>query len=164
MNEKFLSLRLDMDLSIINSIAIFFIILAIIFNMTVSALTYKELQQQRIASRSMALKNKATLKDIAKDIERNVLEKLERHTSNILDLDEFSNLDPDVKTLYKKHIVDNLMPALMDAINNDYRQSPSKTSVINEKELVSFITLLASNLRQNGLRIFPDAVNDSVKN
>lgn len=152
-----------MELSVINSIAIVVIIIAIIINMILSALTYKTVQQQELDLKAFGLEVREDIRALVRDLHKKMKEKVEKHTMNILDLDEFANLDPYIKDMYKKYIVDDLNPSLMDAINRDVRSYPSKDSVINEKELVSVIRLLAQQLRDNGLKVIPNSLTDTQK-
>lgn len=137
-----------MDLSIINTIAIIIIIIVVIINFTITARNYKKIQQNAVNLNNLSHQMSEYIDYLENAIKQYIHTTLERHTKNVLDLDEFNTLNPEIKELYKIQIVQNLMPALMGAVNNEYL---NKNGNINEASLTNAIKDLANKLRKNGL-------------
>lgn len=60
---------------------------------------------------------------------------------NLMDLDEFRNISPDLKAKYKKYIVDQLMTSFASVVN---KQSNNKA--YNDAELQSVVNYLISTI------------------
>lgn len=81
------------------------------------------------------------------------------HVHNLTDLDEFAQLDPYIKDMYKKNIVDKLMPAVMQAVNNQIVSNKRNGIVeLNEKEITDFVDVLTRSFINNGLDTIPKAI------
>jgi hypothetical protein len=137
-----------MDLSIINTIAIIIIIIVVIINFTITAKNYKNIKQNADNLDNLTHQMSEYIDYLENAIKQYIHTKLEQHTTNVLDLDEFSTLNPELKELYKTQIIQNLMPALMGAVNNEYLD---KNSNINEASITNAIKDLANKLRKDGL-------------
>ncbi len=132
-----------MDLSVINTIAIITIIIVVTINFVITAKNYKKIKQEEQILINMNKQISDYIEYLESAIKAYIQSKLEEQTKNILDLDEFNDLDPHIKEIYKQNIVENLMPALMGAINNQY-------SKIDEAAIKESITQLADKLRKDG--------------
>ena len=77
---------------------------------------------------------------------------LDASSVSILDLAEFKNLDPYIKNLYKKHIVDVLFPAIMDGIKKTMKDEKYYDFLQqHEQEIADTIYDLAKRIKYNGI-------------
>jgi hypothetical protein len=83
--------------------------------------------------------------------------KIEHEAINILDLEEFSHLDPIVKDMYKKHIVKTLMPAIMSAVNNELVDNHIDSQIkAHDADISKFVYKLAMDIKRKGLQAIPE--------
>lgn len=69
------------------------------------------------------------------------IEQINQYTSkikNITDLDEFKNLDPELKAKYKKYVVDKLMVTLTDMANQN-KDSVTDEILQNFTDMIPFV-------------------------
>lgn len=137
-----------MDLSGINSIAILIIIIVVFINFLTSIYSYRQTRDNR-AEIIKLNNNIADYIDYLEGAIRDYVKKsLEYQTQNILDLDEFNDLDPEIKELYKKHIINNLMPAILATVNSMYYKNKSQ---ISDEEISAAIKDMISNLKSQNI-------------
>ncbi len=136
-----------MDLSILNTLAIVIIVFVVAMNFIISAHNYKKIKDNQ----ADIIKMNNDIADYIDYLERAIRDyvksQLEQKTQNILDLNEFNDLDPKIKQLYKQHIVENLMPSLMGIANNIYNKNSSKFTDAN---ISLQIKEMISQLKQSG--------------
>lgn len=85
-------------------------------------------------------------KDI-NDIKSNILNK----SLNLLDMDEFKHLDKDLKALYKKEIVNVILPKVMDEINKN----------IDKKQVLKFMNENANKIAKSLIELEEKYVNET---
>ena len=99
------------------------------------------------------------INDIKTDFEKlnvDIIQNLKKHaqdkTMSLLDLDEFSKLDPFVKDLYRNYIVDQIMPAIMKSINDQIKISNFEQQyTIYKKEIDEMVAQIVNEIRINGI-------------
>ena len=135
---------MEMDLSVINSIAILIIIIVVFINFITSMYNYRQTRDNR--AEIIKLNNDIAdyIDYLEGAIKAYVKKSLEYQTQNILDLNEFKDLDPQIKVLYKNHIVNELMPALTASINDMYLKNKDK---ITDADISAAIKKMISDLR-----------------
>jgi len=85
-------------------------------------------------------------------IEDGVIYKLKEGSISILDLAEFKDLDPYLKDLYKKHIIQTLAPAIMAGIKKTMNDKKYYDYLKDhDKEITEMIYQIAKNIRYNGI-------------
>lgn len=91
----------------------------------------------------LVVKNKKNIEALSK--------RLDEKTNAILDHDEFKNLDPTLKELYRKHIVGTLLPAIVDAVNSASKKVDLDGYVKeNPAEIDSAVAAIAERIRRGG--------------
>jgi len=148
--------RNNMELIILNIVAVVIILIVSIINIIVSINIQYQFTKQKIIVKSVVSDINDTKKDFElfkKDIVNIIRTKLEANVMNILDLDEFSELDPYIKDIYKNQIVKVLMPALMNAVNDQfYKENIDIKLDLHSKEIETIISRLAKKLKTDGLQ------------
>ena len=89
-----------------------------------------------------------------KDVIDIIRSKVEKDVKiNILDLEEFSELDPFIKELYKNQIVKIIMPAIMTAINDQFHKENIDIKIgLHAPQIQNIITALANKIKKEGLQ------------
>ncbi len=136
-----------MDLSIINTLALVIIVFVVAMNFIISAHNYKKIKDNQADIIKMNNDIADYIDYLEKAIRDYVRSQLEQKTQNILDLNEFNDLDPKIKQQYKQHIVENLMPSLMGIANNMYTKNSSK---FTDENITIKIKELVSDLKKSG--------------
>jgi hypothetical protein len=73
----------------------------------------------------MSLKNDAKEASEKADVSINVAQNSRLQLGNVLDLEEFLNLDPDLKALYKEVYVAKVFPAAIKIVNEVWAEVPA---------------------------------------
>jgi hypothetical protein len=105
-------------LSIINTILI---IIVLVVNI-IMLFTLRDQVKKRMDTLSSEISKNA-------EIARQAMEKVESIT--IADLSEFEGLKPEVKNLYREHVVGNILPRAMNNLNNKVL-TPNAVTVMEE--------------------------------
>ncbi len=135
-----------MDLSNINTLAILIIIIVIYINFLLSAWSLK----YSIENRGKLMDNKVEVNKINDDIKDYInkqfeeQKRLEVQTRNILDLDEFKHLHPEIKALYKKYIINELLYKITPYINDEYLKNKDK---LKEEDISAAIKSILDQLQ-----------------
>lgn len=134
------------DLFIICMVCFFIILMVIGVNYILWYLLRKDLQKQMVEIKS----SKKQINQLSEDMDfvikkiKNGLEyKIEM---NLLDLQEFKNMEPYLKEAYKKYFVSILMPAVMDYVNKN-----AKNKKWTDNEIKDLVTKLSNEIRYNGI-------------
>jgi len=96
-----------------------------------------------------------SLYNLETDIEKMKTD-LKKHALNgaasILDLAEFSKLDPFAKDLYKNYIVNQIMPAIIESINSDMKTANvEKNYIIYKKDIDAMVAQIVTEIKTNGI-------------
>jgi hypothetical protein len=67
---------------------------------------------------------------------------------NLMDLDEFRGISPELKEKYKKYVVDQLMTSFAAVVNRNSTVSPGK-DMISDDKLSSIVTKLIANINSS---------------
>ncbi len=151
-----------MELEYINAIAI--IVIFVVLGIHIVYTVYLKIKHE---NNMRNLQNE--LHDVQTDIEKMklyVIQNLKRYVESksmsILDLDEFSKLDPFAKDLYKNYIVDQIMPAIMESINNDMKSANIEQQYISyKKEIDDVVSELVNDIKANGFMSLMTKMNSS---
>ena len=70
--------------------------------------------------------------------------------NSLLDLSEFTKLDGDFKKHYKTHVVNGLMPPLMNIVNSEIKKNNINDYLTkNEKEINEYIKVFTDEINSN---------------
>lgn len=149
-----------MELIILNVIAVVIILVVSIINIIIAINLQYKYNEQKILINSFKYDLNETQQDfklLKKDVIDIIKSKIEKDvTINILDLEEFSKLDPYIKDLYKSQIVKILMPAVMNAINDQfYKENMDIKIGLHAPEIQKIIIGLANKIKKDGLQAIP---------
>lgn len=151
-------------LIILNIIAIIVILTVSVINISISLITQykvKEYQRSFNSLQSDINDTRQNINTFKKDITHIIKSKLEKHAMNILDLDEFNELDPYIKDIYKQQIVKTLMPALMNAINDQFFLENLDSKIQNNSEQINkIIKGISYEIKTKGLKSIPKIYNN----
>lgn len=91
------------------------------------------------------------METIMTKISQGIEYKVNSSTISILDLAEFQDLDPFLKDQYKRHILDVLVPAIMQSVNKMAKENMLEEYLIsNDKEISDAIYNLAKEIKEKG--------------
>jgi cysteinyl-tRNA synthetase len=139
-------------LIILNIIAVITILIVSIINICLSIIKHKEYRRNFNFMQSNINYAQQNINMLAQDLRKNIKYKLEKQTINILDLDEFKDLDINIKDIYKKQIVNTLMPSIMSAINDKFiLENVDSELQNNSNQINKIIKELANEIKTNGL-------------
>jgi len=140
---------------------IIFMVLGFNIYMLISLRSDYNNQEQRIVDNSKYVQQMSDDVDIVlKKINSGINYKIDSNTMNILDLAEFKDLDPYIKDMYKKYIVDVLAPGLMKGINKTMNDNDLRTYLEeHDKEINDMVYNIAKELQTNGVASLPTMLN-----
>lgn len=146
-----------MELIILNVIAVVIILVVSIINIIIAMNLQYKYNKQNLLINSFKYDLNDTQQDLKlfkKDVIDIIRSKIEKDvTINILDLEEFSGLDPFIKELYKNQIVKIIMPAIMTAINDQfYKENLDIKIGLHAPQIQKIITALANKIKKEGIQ------------
>lgn len=90
-------------------------------------------------------------------IESGIKYKIDSSAISVLDLAEFKDLDPYMKTQYKRYILDILAPAIMKGINKTMRDNDLQTFMkAHDAQITEAVYQIAKKIQYNGVSKFPE--------
>lgn len=118
-------------------------------------------QQDLNEQKSKLMKMSDDMDMLMTKISQGIKYKVNSSAISILDLAEFQDLDPFLKDQYKRHILDVLVPAIMQGINKTAKDNMLEEYLIeNDKEITDAIYNLAKEIKEKGFTIPPPTSSD----